>query len=146
MKDFNMNQKNCHACGRPFPYAEEPKCNWTCGPVSECCGCSIGKIKKDVDPCKSCCVIPAITTATTDGLINLANCLVHVSNINTTFYVDEKHRPMITWAGPVEIADYDITANELNLRSQTLYTTINEVFAEVYFDKRGVGHVIGTEV
>lgn len=138
--------QNCEACGRPFPKAK-PECNWTCGPTSECCGCSLGRFKKDADPCKSCCVIPTITAETVDGLTNLANCLVHVTSINTTFYIDDKHRPMITWAGPVEVEAYDIEANELNLRSQTCYTTVPGIsgLAEVYFDKQGVGHIIGQE-
>lgn len=140
------NTPNSSCCGRPFPVATESKCNWSCGPVSEYCGCSLGRIKKDADLCKSCCVIPSITAETTDGITNLANCLVHVTSINTTFYIDDKHRPMITWAGPVEIANYDIEANELNLRSQTCYTTVNDVYTEVYFDKQGVGHIMGTEV
>lgn len=135
---------NCEKCGRPFPKAD-PKCDFTCGPVTEYCGCSLGRIRKNVDPCKSCCVIPAITTSTVSGITNLANCFVHVVNINTTFYIDDKHRPMITWAGPVEVSDYDITTNELNLRSQTCYTTIDGVYSEVYFDKTGTAHVLGTE-
>lgn len=145
-----MNKKdyydNCEACGRPMPHAAKPKCNTTCGPVSEYCGCSLGRIKYEADPCKSCCVIPAVTAETVDGITNLANCLVHVTSINTTFYVDDKHRPMITWAGPVEVEQYDIEANELRLRSQTLFTTIDGKMTEVYFDKQGVGHIIGQEV
>lgn len=136
---------NCEACGRPFPKAE-PKCNFTCGPTSEYCGCKLGCIKRNADPCKAKAVIPSITVETVDGITNLANCLVHVTSINTTFYIDDKHRPMITWAGPVEIADYDIVENKLGLRSQTLYTTVNSAFTEVYYDKTGVAHIIGTEV
>ena len=90
-------------------------------------------------------MIPSITVDTVDGITNLANCLVHVTSTNTTFYIDDKHRPMIVWAGPVEVAEYDIEANELNLRSQTCYTTIDNVYSEVYFDKTGTGHIIGTE-
>lgn len=137
--------ETCEKCGRPQIYAKPCECSYSCGPTSECSGCSLGRIKKDADPCKSCCVIPAVTVDTTSGLTNLANCLVHVTGINTTFYIDDKHRPMIIWAGPVEIDEYDITTNELKLRSQTCYTTINGVYSEVYFDKQGVGHIVGTE-
>lgn len=136
---------HCEKCGRPMIYAKPCDCNFSCGPTSEYNGCALGRIKKDADPCKSCCVIPAVTVDTVDGITNLANCFVHVTSINTTFYVDDKHRPMITWAGPVEIADYDIATNPSNLRSQTCYTTIDGVFTEVYFDKTGTGHIIGTE-
>lgn len=136
-------RNNC--CGRPMNYAE-PGCKFNNCCLSETCGCSLGRIKKDVDPCKSCCVIPAITAETTDGLTNLANCFAHITNINTTFYIDDKHRPMITWAGPVEIDSYNISDNQLGFRSQSVYTTINGVYSHVYFDKRGVGHIMGQEV
>lgn len=90
-------------------------------------------------------VIPAITVDSVDGITNLANCFVHVTSINTTYYIDDKHRPMLVWAGPIEIDAYDIEANELGLRSQTLYTKINDVFTEVYFDRSGTAHIIGQE-
>lgn len=96
--------------------------------------------------CLATAVIPAISVDSINGIDSLANCLVHVNSINTTFYIDDKHRPMITWAGPVEIANYNITTNELNLRAQTCYTTIDGVYSEVYFDKTGLAHVIGQEV
>lgn len=127
-------------------YAPENKCKFNDCCLSETCGCALGCIKKDADPCKAKAVIPSITVDTVEGITNLANCFVHVTTINTTFYVDDKHRPMIVWAGPVEVNNYDIEANELNLRSQFCFTTVNGVFTEVYFDKTGVGHIIGQEV
>lgn len=126
-------------------YAPENKCKFNDCCLSETCGCALGCIKKDADPCKAKAVIPSITVDTVEGITNLANCFVHVTTINTTFYVDDKHRPMIVWAGPVEVNNYDIEANELNLRSQFCLTTVNGIFTEVYFDKQGVGHIIGTE-
>lgn len=126
-------------------YAPENKCKFNDCCLSETCGCALGCIKKDADPCKAKAVIPSITVDTVEGITNLANCFVHVTTINTTFYVDDKHRPMIVWAGPVEVGNYDIEANELNLRSQFCLTTVSGVFTEVYFDKQGVGHIIGTE-
>lgn len=102
-------------------------------------------IRKKQPDCTAKAVIPATTVETVDGILNLANCFVHVTSTNTTYYIDDKHRPMITWAGPVESEAYDITTNTLNLRSQTLYTTINGVYSEVYFDKTGTAHVIGQE-
>lgn len=126
-------------------YAPENKCKFNDCCLSETCGCALGCIKKDADPCKAKAVIPSITVDTVEGITNLANCFVHVTTINTTFYVDDKHRPMIVWAGPVEVNNYDIEANELNLRSQFCLTTVNGAFTEVYFDKQGVGHIIGTE-
>lgn len=102
-------------------------------------------IKRKEPDCLAKAVIPAVTVDSIDGILTLANCFVHVASINTTFYIDDKHRPMITWAGPVEVENYDITTNPLNLRSQTCYTTINEVYTEVYFDKQGTSHIMGTE-
>lgn len=89
-------------------------------------------------------VIPAITVETVDGITNLANCFVHVTSINTTFYIDDKHRPMIIWAGTVESESYDVESNVLKLRSQFLFITADSEL--VYFDKTGSGHIIGQEV
>lgn len=52
---------------------------------------------------------------------------------------------MIVWAGPVEISSYDIETNPLRLRAQSVYTDINGVYSEIYFDKQGIGHVMGAE-
>lgn len=147
MNDTNYNTPNSGCCGRPMVYAPETKCKFNDCCLSETCGCALGCIKKDVDPCKAKAVIPSITTDTVAGITNLANCFVHVTGINTTFYIDDKHRPMIVWAGPVEIENYDTVENELGLRSQTCYTTMPGVvgLVEIYFDKQGVGHVMGTE-
>lgn len=98
-------------------------------------------IRNQAPDCKAKAVIPSVTTQTVDGLTNLANCFVHVTDINTTFYVDDKHRPMIIWAGPVEVSDYDTEANELGLRSQFCFS--DEVM--YYFDKQGIAHRIGPE-
>ena len=80
-------------------------------------------------------VIPAITVDDISGIRNIADCFVHVANINTTFYIDDKHRMMITWAGPVEIDDYDYEANPLGLRSQKVYDFKNNRI--IIFNKTG---------
>lgn len=140
-----MEEDNdCRTCGRPWPPTR-----LTC-PTYEGCACEYygtmpACIKNKQPDCLAKAVIPTITVETSDGITNLANCLVHVININTTFYVDDKHRIMITWAGPVEIDEYDVEANPLKLRSQTLYTYVEGSFTEVYFDRNGVAHLIGTE-
>lgn len=126
-------------------YAPEAKCAFYDGCLDEYTHTMPACIKKKQPDCLAKAVIPAITVDTVDGITNLANCFAHVTNINTTFYVDDKHRVMIVWAGPVEVDNYDIEANELNLRSQTCFTTIGATYSEVYFDKQGVGHIIGTE-
>ena len=132
-------------CGRPMHYAPERKCKYNDCCLNEYNYTMPACIRHKQPDCTAKAVIPSITVDTTEGLTNLANCFVHVTTINTTFYVDDKHRPMIVWAGPVELLGYDIEANELNLRSQFCFTTVNGVFTEVYFDKQGVGHIIGTE-
>lgn len=134
-------------CGRPMHYAPKPKCNYNSCCLNEYHYTMPACIRNKQPDCLAKAVIPSITVETTDGIINLANCFVHVTSINTTFYIDDKHRPMIVWAGPVEIDAYDIQANELGLRSQTCFTTIPGTIGlvEVYFDHLGAGHVIGTE-
>lgn len=75
-----------------------------------------------VRACKPGCpfvaVIPSVVISDKSGIKNLADCFVHVTNINTTFYIDEKHRIIVTWAGPVEVEDYDYKNNPSGLRSQ----------------------------
>ena len=140
---YNAPNSNC--CGRPMSYAPQSKCNCDWEPCVECNKQAIGCIKKGFDPCKTCCVLPSTTIEKTDGLTNFANCLVHVTSINTTFYIDDKHSPLIIWSGAVEIDNYDIADNPLNLRAQDCYTTVNGEYALVRFDKQGVGHIISTE-
>ena len=80
-------------------------------------------------------VIPTVVVETTEGLEELADCFVHVANINTTFYIDDKHRMIITWAGPVEVDDYDYENNPLKLRGQTVYDFANNI--AIYYNKTG---------
>lgn len=71
--------------------------------------------------CKDIAVIPSITVEDTTGLRGLADCFAHVIANNTTYYIDDKGRMMIVWAGPVEVAGYDYENNPRKLRSQTVY-------------------------
>ena len=139
--------KDCNQCGRSFKPVK-PGCNFCDSCFEEYKYTMPACIRNQAPDCKAKAVIPSVTTQTVDGLTNLANCFVHVTDINTTFYVDDKHRPMIIWAGPVEIDAYDIETNELGLRSQTCYTTMPGAFGlvEIYFDKRGIGHIMGEEI
>ena len=134
-------------CGRPMHYAPKPKCNYNSCCLNEYHYTMPACIRNKQPDCLAKAVIPSITVETTDGITNLANCFVHVTGINTTFYIDDKHRPMIIWAGPVEIGAYDVETNELGLRSQTCYTTMPGAvgLVEVYFDRRGIGHIMGME-
>lgn len=89
-----------------------------------------------VEPkCPFVAVIPSITVDDKSGLNKLADCFVHVANINTTYYIDDKKRITKTWAGPVEYDNYDLDANTLNLRNQFLIDKANSIVA--YFDKTG---------
>ena len=90
-------------------------------------------------PCKPHCpytaVIPSITLDTKEGLRDIADCLVHVTSVNTTYYIDDKHRIMTVWAGPVEVDDYDYEENPLGLRSQ--YVIDRESGRMVYYNAVG---------
>lgn len=105
------------------------------------CNCEYGDkaragFRKDVEPtCPKTAVIPALSVDNINGLKNLADVLVHVRDNNTTYYIDDKSRFIVTWAGPVEQDDYDYVNNPLNLRSQSVYDFKNN--REVYYDKLG---------
>lgn len=94
-----------------------------------------GCFRAQAPKCPMVAVIPTLVVDNVEGLKGLANCLVHVDNINTTFYIDDKHRMIITWAGPVEIDDYDYEENPLRLRSQICYDFAND--RAIFFNKTG---------
>lgn len=138
----NMNncsncETTCSSCGRPWAICKESgKCG--CGKdVKFCeygrkaCGC----IREKDPSCPLQAVIPSVVVEDVTGLKQLADCFVHVISINTTFYIDDKHRTMVTWAGPVEVNDYDYENNPLGLRSQTVYDFKNN--RAVYYNKTG---------
>lgn len=148
----NYNTPNSGCCGRPMNYASSPKCRY-----NDCClneyHYKMSTCIRNKNPdCTAMAVIPSITVETTDGLTNLANCFVHVTGINTTFYVDEKHRPMIIWAGPVEAdlpndvqteEQWAAFINSFNLRGQFLYIKFEnqddhkKLIDSFYFDRTG---------
>ena len=97
-------------------------------------------IRKRQAGCPHVAVIPALTVENTSGLKGLADCFVHVSTTNQTFYIDDKKRTLIVWAGPVESNNYDYETNPLKLRGQVCYD-----FAEnraIYFNKTGQYRII----
>ena len=124
-----MNDCNCK---KSFTVSEYPCSRPAC-------------IRNKQPDCMAKAVIPAITVDNADGITELANCFVHVTSINSTFYIDDKHRIMYVWAGPVEADNYDIANNPLGLRSQECYNKTDGKEQLVYFDKQGIGHIIGTE-
>lgn len=97
--------------------------------------CSRAGIRNVAPSCKDVAVIPSVTVETTEGLRGLADCFAHVIANNTTYYIDDKGRMMITWAGPVEIDGYDYQSNPLKLRSQSVYDFVNNI--EVYYNATG---------
>lgn len=151
------NDKLCNTCGRSFRTTTS---NPSCFAQDTYCGCKQKAcIRKKQPDCEPTAVIPAITVETSAGIANLANCFVHVIDINTTFYVDEMHRPMLIWAGNVEV---DLPENvnteeewmefirSFNLRGQFLYVKYSQnegeertVFSSFYFDKTGTPYFSG---
>ena len=65
----------------------------------------------------------------------LADCFVHVNVNNTTYYIDDKGRTTIVWAGPVEASGYDYQNNPKGLRSQVVYDFANN--RGIYFNATG---------
>lgn len=129
-----------HPTPKPRPYIPPIPCQASCN----CMSCSRGAIRQRNPECPMLAVIPAITVEDVSGIKNIADCFVHVSNINTTFYIDDKHRMIITWAGPVEIDDYDYENNPLKLRSQDLFDYYNGRM--VHYDKLGRAMVFSADV
>lgn len=134
----NTTYKKCTKCGRPQTICKDkcgckPKCGCGCneyGPVAKGC------IRQIQPQCPYKAVIPSVTVETVSNIGELADCFVHVANINTTYYIDDKHRMIVTWAGPVEVDDYDLAENSLGLRSQIVYDFANNVAA--YYNAQGV--------
>ena len=135
----NTYYKSCTKCGRPQTICKGECCNKPkCGGGCQCkeYGCKHNACIRQVEPsCQYTAVIPSITVEDVSNLKDLADCFVHVSTINTTFYIDDKHRVTTIWAGPVEVDDYDYQNNPLNLRSQTAYDFDNN--RAIYYNKSG---------
>lgn len=124
--------KNCN-CTKSFVTTSEYPCK------QPAC------IKNKQPDCLATAVIPAITIETATDITKLANCFVRVVSNNTTYYVDDKHRPMLVWAGSVETESYDTATNPLGLRSQFCYNTTDEASQVWYFDKQGTAHLVTSE-
>lgn len=94
------------------------------------------KIKQGAEgACPAIAVIPSIELPTVDGLKELYNCFVHVDANNTTYYIDDQHRIILVWAGPLEIDNYDYEENPLKLRSQEVWDFKNDLV--IRFNKVG---------
>lgn len=130
----------CTKCGRPLSYCKGQCCGKTKGCQCREYGPKVcGAIRPGEPKCPYQAVIPSLTVESVSNLKDLADCFVHVSDINTTFYIDDKHRIMTTWAGLVSVEDYDFEANPLNLRGQIAYDSKNNVAA--IYDKQGANYI-----
>ena len=153
----NDYYEQCEKCGRRFPKAKPCSCSCKFG-LGEYRHNVKGCIRNKNPECPYNAVIASVTVETTDGLNNLADCFVHVTSINTTFYIDDKHRIMTIWAGPVETdLPSDIGSQEefvafvksFGLRSQFLYIkllnsdTNQYVYDAFFFDKTGTPYFYG---
>lgn len=100
------------------------------------CNMRIGAIKKvDRVKCPHECIIPLVSVENADGIKNLAACYVHVLSTNTTYYIDERGRAIITWQGDVFVDDYDYQNNPLGLRAQKVYDFANN--REIIYNAQG---------
>lgn len=117
------------------------QCNYNDSCMEEYCGSKLSCIKEMEPTCDSTAVIPSITLDSVDGITNLANCLVHVTSNNTTYYIDDKHRIMITWAGPVNIPGYDMVSNPNHYKNQIVTDTSAQ--EAVIYDGQGNGYMFG---
>lgn len=147
---MNTNTPNCETCGRAWLNCDQPACSCATpiGTAEYSCH-TMGNIRKK-DPSCDAATIPTITVDTIDGIKNLSDCFVHVTSLNSTFYIDDKHRIVTAWRGIVEAEEYDLDENKLNLRGQLLFTTVEneegeEVPITVYYDNQGKPHVTNEE-
>lgn len=155
--------KPCTKCGRPQTYCRG-EC---CGKAPKGCqcqeyGCKHNACIREINPdCPYTAVIPSVVVEDISNLKDLADCFAHVSNINTTFYIDDKHRIILVWAGPVEM-DWPsdiitpeqelqyVLDNALGLRAQHLYLrginqdTNHAFITAFYYDKTGKPFHVGT--
>ena len=131
----NDTHTPCTKCGRPMSYCKGNCCGKKGCQCKEY-GCKHNACIRQIDPtCPYTAVIPSITVESVNNLKDLADCFVHVANINTTFYIDDKHRITTVWAGPVDVDGYDYVSNPLNIRGQTVYDFTNN--RAIYYNTQG---------
>lgn len=97
-------------------------------------------IEKMEQACSAWAVIPSYTVGTSANLQGLRNAFVHVSDINTTYYIDNQLRRIITWKGPVFQDNYDYENNPLNIVDQIVYDGANNRI--IIFNQTGNYQVI----
>lgn len=106
-----------------------------CNRFSEYGSCTPAGLRNVAPSCKDKAVIPSVTVDFPTGIKGLADCFCHVNSNNTTYYIDDKGRVTVVWAGPVEAENYDYERNPLRLRSQYVMDFKKDIM--IYFDKQG---------
>ena len=100
----------------------------------EYCGKRITTINKGEPTCKATAVIPSIVVETAEGIKQMSNTLVRVTDINSTFYVDDKHRITLVCANPVEKSNYDFETNPDGVRGQIVADKVTKEIVYYYLD------------
>ena len=81
--------------------------------------CMPAHIKRWAPPeCPIKAVIPLVEVMKEEEIKSLSNCFVYVLTTNKTFYIDNQHRFILCWAGPVFQDNYDVETNPLGIRGQ----------------------------
>lgn len=82
-----------------------------------------------------------VTSAqTVAGIKALTNTFVHVTDINTVFFVDNQHRITQICAFPIFQDNYDYKTNPLGLRSQIVYDFTNNLM--IIFNPQGEYRIV----
>ena len=89
-------------------------------------------------------IIPVYSVEHIADMRGLSACFVHVEDNNSDYYIDDKYRMILTYAGPVEENNYDFAANPRKLRSQWAIDFDNNKAA--YYNKEGNYRLITLEV
>lgn len=149
------NCKTCSSCGRSWPIN-------TC-PAQCSCGINLRNydytlpacVRNKKPECTKKAIIASTTVETTSKMEGIRDAFVHVTENNTTYYLDSCGNPIITWAGPIDMPRYDVDNNPFGYKKQLLHTvrtTTDPSTGEetdddvvVYYDSRGDAHVLMTE-
>lgn len=89
-------------------------------------------------------VIPVLAVEHIADLRGLSACFVHVIDTNSTYYIDDKYRLVLTWAGTVEADDYNFATNPRRLRNQWVVDFANNKAA--FYNSAGEYRLITMEV
>lgn len=105
--------------------------------------CMPAHIRKWAPPeCPVKAVIPLVEVTTEENIKTLSSCFVHVQSTNRTYYIDNQHRFIILWAGPVYVDNYDYETNPRGFRNQSVYDFSNGRL--IQYNNTGEYEVFGT--